>query len=408
MGFTIRQDCPQCGAPIELDETDRILHCPYCDVKSYLFTPRYFRYLLPHKAEDKALCYAPYLRFKGTAYFCEENGVGHRIVDITHKGVPLDGIPISLGLRPQAMKMRFVTPKTEGSFLRFTLKAADILARAAKLTSSSVSGDLHHRTFIGETLSLIYFPLYVENNLIFDAVLNRPLASLPNGTDVMGENIKVNPHWALKFIPTLCPHCGWNLEGKNDSVVLACKNCESLWETAGGKLDRVTFSTVPAVGDEALFLPFWRINARSTGVELRSYADFLRVTGQPGVLKKAWEKQDMHYWTPAFKIRPKVFLRLSKQLTVAQAPFEAGEWIPMKNRFPVTLPREEALQSMKITLAGSALKRNRVFPFLQRTKFDIRENRLVYLPFHDTGHDYVQEHLGVGVNKNSLVYGRIL
>lgn len=408
MGFTIRQDCPQCGAAIELDETDHILHCPYCDVKSYLFTPHYFRYLLPHKAGDKALYYAPYLRFKGTAYFCAGNGVGHRIVDITHKGVGLAGIPISLGVRPQAMKMHFVTPQAEGTFLRFTLKAADILARAAKLTSSMVSGELHHRAFIGETLSLIYLPLYVQDDRLYDAVLNRPLVAAPNGTDAMGEHTKMNPRWEIKFIPTLCPHCGWDLEGEKDSVVLACKNCDALWEASGGKLDRVACSTVPAVGEEALFLPFWRISAKSTGLQLSSYADFLRVTAQPRVVQEEWESRAMHYWTPAFKIRPKVFLRLSKQLTVTQASFDAGERIPKKYRFPVTLPGEEALQGLKIILAGSTLKKNQVFPFLSSTTFQVREKRLVYLPFHDMGHDYVQDHLGVSVNKNSLAYGRNL
>jgi DNA-directed RNA polymerase subunit RPC12/RpoP len=68
MGFTVEQDCPQCGAPIELDETDHLMRCPYCQVKNFLFTPKYFRYLLPHKVNQKEIIYAPYLRFKGNVY----------------------------------------------------------------------------------------------------------------------------------------------------------------------------------------------------------------------------------------------------------------------------------------------------------------------------------------------------
>ena len=107
MGFTVEQDCPQCGGPIELDETDHLLRCPYCHVKNYLFTPKYFRYLLPLKAPHKEIIYAPYLRFKGNVFYCTGSTVGHRVVDITHVGLPLGGIPASLGLRPQTMKMKF-------------------------------------------------------------------------------------------------------------------------------------------------------------------------------------------------------------------------------------------------------------------------------------------------------------
>ena len=408
MGFTVRQDCPQCGAPVDLEETDHIMHCPYCEVKSFLFTPNYFRYVLPNKAPEKEIIYAPYLRFKGKAYYCSGSTVGHRIVDITHKGVPLGGIPLSLGVRPQAMKMRFVTPKTEGSFLRFSLKASDILTKAARLSSTSASGELYHRAFIGETLSLIYLPLYFENNRLFDAILNKPLAPIKGEQSDLDSQLKRSPQWALTFIPTLCPHCGWNLEGQRDSVVLTCSNCESAWEASEGKWIRVAFLSVPNIHEEARYLPFWRITVKSTGVEINSYADFIRVTNQPKVVGKEQQGEDMHFWSPAFKIRPKVYLQLSRQMTVSQKQFESKERIPRKHLFPVTLPQTEAVQSLKLTLASAALHKKNVFPFLPRTRFDIKEKTLVYLPFVDTGHEYVQEHIRVSVNKNSLEYGRNL
>ena len=48
--FIIEHQCPQCGAPAELEETDRLFQCGYCRVKSYLTIPDYFRYTLPHHA----------------------------------------------------------------------------------------------------------------------------------------------------------------------------------------------------------------------------------------------------------------------------------------------------------------------------------------------------------------------
>ncbi|MEA2039261.1 MAG: hypothetical protein U9N82_05465 [Thermodesulfobacteriota bacterium] len=105
MGFTVEQECPQCGAPIELDETDHVLHCPYCGINNFLFAPHYYRFVLQHKAPDKKIIYVPYLRFKGNVYFCMDRTVSHRIVDITHVGVSFKSFPISLGVRPQAMKV---------------------------------------------------------------------------------------------------------------------------------------------------------------------------------------------------------------------------------------------------------------------------------------------------------------
>jgi hypothetical protein len=409
MGFTVEQDCPQCGAPIELDETDRLLRCPYCNVRTFLFTPNYFRLILPHKAPGKEIFYAPYLRFKGNVYYCKGMMVGHRVVDITHVGVPLKGIPASLGLRPQTLKMKFVTPDTEGSFLKFSLKANDILTRAGKLSSGTASNkQIFHRAYIGETLSLIYLPLYLEGRRLFDAVLNRPLAGSYQNHDVFMQSINSNPRWKLTFLPTLCPQCGWNLEGERDSVVLTCSNCETAWEASNNKFVRLNFLKVPGEGENSIFLPFWKISARAEGVEINSFADFIRLTNQPRVVEKEWEGQDMSFWSPAFKIRPKVYLNLSRQFTISQYNFQTEEAVPKKNFYPVTLPQTEAAQSMKIILASSALHKKTILPNLPSIRFGIKESVLVYLPFTDTGHELVQQHLRISINKNTLEFGRQL
>ena len=409
MGFTVEQDCPQCGAPIELDETDRLLRCPYCNVKTFLFTPNYFRLVLPHKTPGKEIFYAPYLRFKGNVYYSKGMMVGHRVVDITHVGLPLKGIPASLGLRPQTMKMKFVTPDTEGSFLKFSLKANDILARAGNLSSGIGSKKIFHRAYIGETLSLIYLPLFLEGGRLFDAILNRPLARFSQDQDVFKQSVSRNPRWKLTFLPTLCPQCGWNLEGERDSVVLTCSNCETAWEASNNKFVQVNFLKVPGKGENTVYLPFWKISAAMVeGVKINSFADFIRLTNQPRVVEKEWEGQDMSFWSPAFKIRPKVYLNLSRQFTISQQNFRTEESIPKKNLYPVTLPQTEAAQSMKITLASSALNKKMVLPDLPRIRFAIKNSTLVYLPFTDTGHEMVQQHVRISINKNTLEFGRQL
>lgn len=408
MGFTVEQDCPQCGAPVDLDETDHLMRCPYCSVESYLYTSSYFRFLLPHEVTGKDVFHAPYLRFRGNVFSCEGRGVGHRIVDITHVGLPFEGLPVSLGLRPQAMKMRFVSPDTKGSFLKFSLKAGEILERASSLSRGSLSGRPLHRAFIGETLSLIYLPLYVEKDRLFDAILRRPMAKLTHGEDAFEPVIKRNPQWRLTFIPSLCPNCGWNLEGDKDSVVLICGNCESAWEACRGAFVRVNSLVAPEEEGNTIYLPFWRMAVTAHGVDIDSFADFIRLTNQPRVVAREWESWPMVFWSPAFKIRPKAFLRLSKQLTISQARFRTEQRVPKKNRYPVTLPQTEARQTLKLTLASAGLSNKEVVHSLPDVRFTVSEANLTWLPFTDTGHDVVQPRVGISMNKRILAFGRQL
>jgi DNA-directed RNA polymerase subunit RPC12/RpoP len=408
MALRVEQECPQCGAPAALEETDHLLRCPYCNVKSFLFAPDYFRLVLPHKAPDKKIIYAPYLRFKGNVYLCQDQTIGHRVVDITHLGAPLKGLPVSLGLRPQAMKMKFVTPDMADSFLRCSLSVADILARVGKHTSSSGSGQLFHRAYIGEAVSLIYLPLFVKERTVFDAITKQPIVKLSQGQDVFGSAIENNPQWRLTFMATLCPHCGWDLDGERDSVILTCGNCSTAWEASEGRFVRVSLIVVPGRRESTMYLPFWKITAGAKGMEINSYADFIRVTKQPRVVQRHWENQNMTFWSPAFKIRPKIFLHLSSKLTISQKDFDTKEEIPKQDLYPVTMPQSEAAQSMKLTLASSAMTKRKTFPLLPRVSFTVKDSTLVYLPFTDTGHDMVQQHMRISINKKALEFGRYL
>jgi len=406
MGLRVEQDCPQCGAPIALDETDNILECPYCDVRLFIHAPSYFRYLLPHKAPGESIIYAPYLRFNGNVYFCRGYQVSHRVVDITNVGLAFKGLPATLGLRPQAMKLRSATSDTDGTFLKFTLKASDILARAASLTSDSSKSPILHRAYIGETLSLIYLPLYVKGERLFDAVLNRAIARVPGGREVLDRMAVSNARWDLRFIPMLCPRCGWSMEGHKDSVILTCSNCQTAWESSKGRFVEVRVAVAPGEGENTLYLPFWKITAGVEGVTINSFADFIRLTNQPRVIGKEWEKEAMHFWAPGFKIRPRIFLKLGKQFTVSQRRFEEGETMQGKSLYPVTLPRAEAAQAMKVILAASAVNKKNVMPYLPRIRFEVTDASLVYLPFTQRGHELVQQHMNISINRNSLEYGR--
>ncbi|RLC30783.1 MAG: hypothetical protein DRH37_04565 [Deltaproteobacteria bacterium] len=408
MGFTVEQECPQCGGPVELDEGHRLLRCPYCSVNIFLFAPNHFRFVLPHKVPDREIVYMPYFRFMGSAFFCGDLRVSHRFLDITHAGIALNGIPSSLGLRPQAMKMKFVSPDTQGKFLQSPPEPHDILEKATRPVSAGSGTRVYHKAYIGETVSLIYLPLFIRENRVFDAVLNRHLFDLPPGRDLPGTDKLSRSEWKLTFLPTLCPQCGWDLEGDRDSVVLTCSNCDSAWEASDEKFNKTDLWTARGQDKQTVYLPFWRISASAEDLGINSFADFIRIINQPVAIKKEWENREMDFWIPAFKIRPKIFLRLSGQVTVRQHVFLPEKRIPKKNQHPVTLPRAEAVQAMKITLADVSMNKRKILPLLPEVAFDIKGYALVYLPFSDTGPDMTLNDTRISINKQALKFGRKL
>jgi ribosomal protein S27AE len=408
MSFTVEQECPQCGAAIDLEETDHLIICPYCHIKNYLFAQDYFRFLLPHRAPEHDIIYTPYMRFKGEVYLCEAETIDHRIVDLTYQGTTLRQLPISLGLRPQAMKMRFVTPDVSGSFLRCSLNPPDVLADVGKRTSLLAPGMIFHRTYIGEAFSLIFLPLFVQGDQVFDAVINRPIAALPEGEAIALLKGDEKPAWQITFMATICPRCGGDLDGERDSVVLTCINCDTAWEASEDRFIQVDCGVMPAKEKEVEYLPFWRITVRDQGLGINTYADFIRITKQPTVMRRSWEDTELSFWIPAFKIQPKVFIRLASQMTILQQDLATEDHIPHKNLYPVTLPKDEAVQSLKVTLASAAMAKKEFFPQLPHVNFAVTKYNLSYLPFRAMGVDLIQEHAGISINKNALKFGRSL
>jgi hypothetical protein len=408
MSLRIEQDCPQCGGPLELEETERLLRCNFCNVQSFLSNTGPLHFILPRKQPDPYTIYAPYLRFKGTVYTCLSDRIEHHLTDVSMQGIKLPFLPVSLGLRPQAMKMRFAASTFPGSFLKKSVPDDVILARAAK---SRIKRDeeILHQAYVGEALNLVYLPLSIRDETIFDGVLERILSRIPENTTPFAEAEVDSRRWNPVFLPALCPKCGWSLEGEPDSVVLFCTNCNSGWQAGGGSFSEVTVTITPAPDNEVLFIPFWNFQVTVKGIDLATFADFVRITNQVLVVKPEWEKKKLHFVCPAFKVRPQDFLRLSTQMTLSQRhDLQNTDIIPAGNLYPVNLDHTGAEQSLKIILANSAVSRSRIFPALPEIDFAIQEYFLQYLPFAKTSHELQQENLDITINQRVLNYGRSL
>ncbi len=401
MGFTAEQECPQCGASLELDEADHLLDCPYCNTKSFLSAPDYYRFVLPHQQNDAELVYVPYLRFKGSVFSCHELSINHRIADITQLGTPLKILPPSLGFRPQALKLRFASPEMPGTFLKNYLDVDKALEKVG--TYSDKSDDTYHQAHIGEVLSLIYLPLAIKNSKLYDAITDDLLARLPDDQDVFSKVTDDITNWMMASLPTLCPQCGWNLDGVGGSVALSCNNCKTVWEANKRGFSQIAFESYKTTDGNSIFMPFWRITASSVGIGINSVADYIRATNQPRVPQKEWEAIPMNFWCPAFKIRPKIFLQLASQLTNSQSNLQAADSLPKATKlYPVTLPRSEGVQSLKIILAKTSTSKKKIMELLPETHFSISDIALAYVPFSDKGYNLFQDDVRANINKKVL------
>jgi len=401
--FLIDYQCPQCGAPAILDETDRLFFCEYCRVKSYLITRDYFRYTLPSKApENKKLLYFPYWRFKGMLFSCVSDGIRQQFIDISHQAVNSPFFPISVGFRSQALKLKFVTPDIEDRFLEPDHPFEQTMSIFEERFKGSLPKPVFHQAHIGESLSLIYSPFYV-NNRVYDAILNEPVSSsLPddfNESDFSGGR----PDWQIGFLPTLCPDCGWDMEGRRDSMVLICRNCDSLWQPDGKKFKKLIFAHIPEKEKNIIYLPFWRIGADVSEIDLKSYADLVKIANLPKFVKQEWSDRKFNFWSPAFKVRPQTFLPLSQKMTLSQ-PQEKLIYnkLPGSELYPVTLPLSEAVESLKINLAGFVKPQNKLFPKLSDIKIFPRSFLLVYVPFIDKHHELIGLSSNFALSKNQL------
>lgn len=402
MNFVIEHQCPQCGAPAILKETDRLFSCEYCRVKSYLLQKGYFRYMFQSTAAgDKDLIFFPYWRFKGMLFSCVDSGIKNRFMDASHQAVESRHFPVSVGLRSQALKLNFVTPETAGYFLKPTLPFDNVMEIFANRLNTSLPKPIFYQSHIGETLSLIYSPFYMDGK-IYDAILNKPVASLPsNDFDAM-RLPGGRPDGNIQFVPTLCPACGWDLHGQRDSLVLNCKNCNSVWRPSRNELKRMNFASILERENDFFYLPFWRITAEVSGITLNSYADLVKIANLPKAIQKDWDAIKFRFWTLAFKVRPQSFLRLGRNITLSQPQKKLEKELPDARIYPVTLPISEAIESLTINLASFMKPQKDLFPILQDITIKPISYLLVYIPFVEKHHEFIQPDFHLAINKNQL------
>jgi hypothetical protein len=412
--WQVELQCPQCGAPAILEETDQIISCSYCRVKHVVFCRDFFRYFLTPKVKtSNDLFFVPYWRYRGFLFSCSNDGkIDQRVVDTSLRATNASFFPHSLGMRPQTLRLCFVTPSTVGYFCKVNCRREQLLTTFERNSTARklANAGLTHTSFVGEKLSLIYSPLFVRNDILMDAITDTSIGRLPeNALEGLRSAAEDPAGFApVTFIPTLCPQCGWDLHGERDSLVLLCSNCDSAWEYGEKGLMRLDYAIAPAVEAGPVFLPFWRAQADLEGIELRSRAEFARWAALAGVMGKKAAEDRFHFWVPAFKMNPRSFLKIARAVTLSQPQVNFQTRRQRLSFYPVTLSAKEAAEALHAVLATIAIPRKRIFLRLPEIKVSAIEQLLVYLPFTKKGGEVVSPEMQIGLSSSVLQLGRLI
>ena len=362
--------------------------------------PRYYLPCSPNVPQEAQVIYLPYWRFKGVRYMCTASGITPRFTDISALAladIP-SRIPFSLGLRSQAIAMKLIRPDSQGKFFRPLPTAMVLKDKTLGLKPEKIA----FKEDIGETFSLIYSPFYISRQHLVDGITNQALPlEKPITPDIFNLD-RVRPGIETHFIAGICPGCGADLEGSGDSLALVCRNCHSLWRAKGKTLAKIKFSTAAPVHKDDIMLPFWRISADISPISLSSHADLARMANLPLAIPRKWEKKPVHFWSPAFKVRPNIFLRLLGQMTSAQLEPPLSQNVEDNLYQPVNLPASEAIQTVRITMAALLKPRKEILERLPETNVLPQSVSLIFLPFKSSQHDIIHPDLGISINKKAL------
>jgi hypothetical protein len=224
-----------------MEEADRILTCAYCRVRLIMIYPGYPQYFLDPYLDLKPvqeLIYIPYWRFKGLSYACLQSKREDRFIDDTFLAAVIPSLPPRLGLQTRAFKVRPLSSQKSGRFLQPQFSFGKVVTQITDENFSPSEPEetpvLFRQVFIGETISLVYAPIFIKDGIIFDGLGDRLLGKAEENNleklPVTGQE-GAGP---VQFIPVLCPYCGADLQGEKDTQVLLCRNCDRAWDFSLG------------------------------------------------------------------------------------------------------------------------------------------------------------------------------
>ena len=402
--------CPQCGAPLELGETEQIIECPYCRVRHILVIHDHVTCCLAPRnttvlPEDTV--YVPYWRFKGLGFALQGPQITHRIMDLSAPATSIKGLPPSLGLRPQTQSLHFIHHDTRAGFLPITIKQQHLLHHVgSRLLGSGPRKRIPPlQSYIGDLVQLVYSPLILRKNRVFDAITGTSIPGCDE--EELREKSVAFPGRQPGFLPALCPHCGWDLSGHKESLCQACTHCQRLWVSLNGGLHAMEFQFAGQADQNCTWFPFWQMDVENAEASLKNRADMILLANLPRIPTPEDRLSPLQFTIPAFKLNPTLFLRLARQTTIFH--FQDARKVPLhENFFPCALPLTEAWQAISPLLYDLARDKTEIQTTLTRSNFRLKHCRMLFLPFTHQGMELIQPDMNVSLPANSVLFGQSL
>ncbi len=332
--------------------------------------------------------------------------VTQKFMDTSFLGWERQFFPPTMGLRTQALKLKFTSSKIGARFLEpmFTFQDAISITNEKSKSSDFCNnrGNIYHSAFIGETVSLIYAPYYVKDDSVYDGILDRPVCKMTDQLEQMLNERETRNIREIEFTSALCPDCGADLTGARSSVVLTCYNCDTAWHPVKGIMKKIEFHVVPGDEQNVMHIPFWKLKVNIDGLELKSMADLIRTANLPRAVQPEQEGEELHFYSPACTIAPKTFLRLCRQMTIIQPDEEYKERLPSTPLCPVSLDDREAFNTTIICLSNMIAAKRKVYPQLPDVKATPESAVLVYIPFRVSGSEFIHDKYKFGIQRNAI------
>lgn len=390
--------CPQCGAPVELADTAALFDCPFCRARLAIVHGGAPALYLPAHADAETAVYLPYWRLRGIVLSADIPGVRGRLFDASLAAHQIPNAPATLGLRPQAMTLRFVEPHTPGVFLAPT-------ASASALRRAQTAGEGRISACLAESTSLVFLPVTAQSGRLVDGISGDDLGPAPE--------VLASPEQSyaptLSFQAALCPQCAFELAGDAASRVQLCHHCQTVWEVTPQGIAPCTARFAPRAEDAVdVWLPFWSMEVRTTGFSLQTWADLVELAGLPRVVQPWMRSRAFQFRIPAFKIRPELFVQLTQQTSLSPLAAEPPEKLPPEPLFPVTLAPQEAARILAVALVALSPARKRLFEHIRGGRIQPVAYAVEYLPFVRTPTELLQLDLNFALPVSALTWARSL
>ena len=413
--WPVRTACPQCAGAVELEAGDPILSCGYCRTRLYLISrgpPRY-RMAVHGVAHASDILWIPFWRFRGIRYRVLDDParVEGGLLDATVAACSSTPSSANLGIRLQVAPLNL--DSGDGRRVPEDQTPAEALADVEERVEALQAQTPLFTRLIGESVCLVSAPCALEERggvwwmreLIPDGGVH-PLTDAQAQALGTASRAEVGQN-RVSFLPLLCPECGHDLAAAPGAVALLCGHCARGWWVRGSRFSPLPCAARAAKNPGARYFPFWELTFRADGLPVSNRGELRRwvISYQP--VPTGWERQPCQVLVPGFKLEPRVFVRLARIMTLAplEAPAESFPPGNLVDAEPVRLTLSEAAQALKIVLAFLAQGRRPGLAAVVGARMRVRGARLLYLPFHRRGGEWVEEETGAAIQSTSVQHG---